>query len=238
MAGEKILIVDDDTEILEMVSLFFNRNGLHTITAESGEQAVETVQIENPDLIILDICLPGLDGIEACQEIRRKTLVPIIFLSSKTTPMDKIMGLTAGGDDYVVKPFSLAELLARAKAHIRRSRLLTIKQNDHQLIQYPGLIINITSHEVEANKVPVKLSDKEFRLLVLLAQNPNRVFSIEDLFYLVWNTDSVGDTRTLIVHMANLRKKIEEDPSNPKYIITVKGSGYKFLHEEKVSDRQ
>lgn len=229
MAGEKILVVDDEAEITELISLYLTKNGFHVVTAETGEQAIELTRTIKPDLIILDILLPGLDGIEVCQELRKDNNVPILFLSCKSEDTDKVLGLTVGGDDYITKPFSPSELLARIKAHLRRNRLLnTAHKQEKSLLTFPGLVIDLDSHVVLVNGAPVILSAKEFQLLALLAQNPNKIFSIEQLFKALWSYQSFGDTRTVMVHISNLRKKIEKDPSNPDYIHTVRGVGYKF----------
>ncbi len=229
MAGEKILVVDDETEISELISLYLTKNGYSVITANTGNTALEFVVAHDPDLIILDIFLPDIDGLELCQEIRKKSDTPIIFLSCKSEETDKILGLTVGGDDYITKPFSPAELVARVKAHLRRNRILNIKNdNKCEVLEYPGLIIDFSSHNVIVNGKTLALSSKEFDLLALLAQNPNVVFSLGQLYDSIWGTDNIGDTRTVMVHISNLRKKIDDDPAHPKFIITINRVGYKF----------
>lgn len=228
MAGETILIVDDDEDIRVVITLYLEKEGYHIISASDGSQAVTSAFTANPDLIILDMMLPELDGIEVCQEIRKKLNTPIIFLSCKGEPLDKSMGLTAGGDDYMSKPFEAVELLARVKAHLRRNRMLQNTNNSNNILKYPGLIIDLMSYSVEVNGQLVILSPKEFQLLALLAQNPNTVFSSEDLFQSIWDAESFGDHRTVMVHISNIRRKIEKNPSNPIYIQTIKGVGYKF----------
>ncbi|MGI6450748.1 MAG: response regulator [Desulfitobacteriia bacterium] len=228
MAGERILIVDDDEDIREVLTLYLQREGYQVIAAEDGRQAVSAALAANPDLIILDMMLPGLDGIEVCQEIRKKLTSPIIFLSCKGEPLDKSMGLMAGGDDYMSKPFEAIELLARVKAHLRRSRMIQASNNAGSILTFPGLSIDLASYSVEANGELILLAPKEFQLLALLAQNPNTVFKSEDLFQAIWGTDCLGDYRTLMVHISNIRKKIEKNPANPVYIQTIKGVGYKF----------
>lgn len=228
MSGEKILVVDDETEIRDLITLYLIKNGFQAITAENGLQAIDLAHTQKPDLIILDILLPGLDGIEVCQILRKNNHVPILFLSCKSQDADKIQGLTVGGDDYITKPFSFGELVARVKSHLRRSHLANpIRTEENSLITYPGLVINLISHEVLVNNCPVDLAAKEFQLLALLTQNPNKIFSIDHLFQLLW--DSHGDCRTVMTHMSNLRKKIEQDPSNPKYVRTIRNVGYKFI---------
>lgn len=228
MAEETILIVDDDEDIREVLTLYLEKEGYNIIAASNGDQAISLALTANPDLIIMDIMLPGLDGIEICQEIRKTLTTPIIFLSCKGEPLDKSIGLIAGGDDYMSKPFEAVELLARVKAHLRRNRILQNEDNSDYILKYPGLTINLMSYSVSINNQPVILSPKEFQLLGLLAKNSNTVFSSEDLFKTIWDADSLGDHRTVMVHISNIRKKIEENPHNPKYIQTIKGAGYKF----------
>lgn len=228
MSGEKILVVDDEDEIRELITLYLIKNGFQVIVAESGQKAIELANTQKPDLIILDIFLPGLNGIEVCQILRKDNQVPILFLSCKSQDSDKIQGLTAGGDDYITKPFSFGELVARVKSHLRRSNLVnSVKEEKQSLITYPGLVIDLTGHVVLVNNSPVELPAKEFQLLALLAQNPNKVFSIDHLFHLLW--DSHGDSRTVMTHISNLRKKIEQDPPSPKYVRTIRNVGYKFI---------
>ncbi len=231
MAGENILVVDDDEDIREIISMYLENEGYHVIQAIDGNQALLYALSANPDLIILDMMIPGLDGIEVCQELRKKISTPIIFLSCKSTPNDKSIGLIAGGDDYMSKPFDAMELLARVKAHLRRNRMLQSSDyvtDQNKLICYPGLTINLDHHLVSVDNHEVILSPKEFQLLVLLAKNPNVVFSNEQLFETLWGSESFGDYRTVMVHISNIRKKIEQDPKNPTFIQTIKGVGYKF----------
>lgn len=228
MAGETILIIDDDQDIQEIISLYLEKDGYHVISAFDGFEGVKFALTTKPDLIILDMMLPGLDGIEACQEMRKELTVPIIFLSCKGDPIDKSIGLTAGGDDYMSKPFEGMELVARVKAHLRRNRMIEKHNKPDNILSYPGLKIDLNSFSVLANEKLINLSPKEFQLLALLAQNPNTVFSSEQLFQALWGTDSFGDHRTIMVHISNIRKKIEKNPAKPLYIKTIKGAGYKF----------
>ncbi len=235
MAGETILVVDDDVDIREIISMYLEKDGYRVYTAADGTQALTEAFSLHPDLIILDLMLPGLDGIEVCQELRRKLAVPILFLSCKATAQDKTIGLLAGGDDYISKPFDSMELLARVKAHLRRNRMLNRRENDETTeapsppsISYPGLTIDLNCHMVKVRGEEVVLSPKEFQILVLLAQNPHKVFSNEELFQQVWETESFGDFRTVLVHISNIRKKIEVEPKNPVWIQTIIGVGYKF----------
>ncbi len=232
MAGETILIVDDDEDIREVISLYLEKQGYQVISAWDGNQAIKCALTDNPDLIILDMMLPGLDGIEVCQELRKNLATPIIFLSCKGAPLDKSMGLTAGGDDYMSKPFDALELMARVKAHLRRNRMLQGSYTSGNILRFPGLTIDLTSYSVIVNEQLVDLSPKEFQLLALLAQKPNTVFSSDDLFQTLWGTESLGDHRTVMVHISNIRKKIEQNPGNPTFIQTVKGIGYKLCVSE------
>ncbi|MDT3700454.1 MAG: response regulator transcription factor [Thermincola sp.] len=229
MSGEKILVVDDDPDISEVINLYLTKNGFEVFSADDGQKAVDTACLLKPDLIILDIQMPKLDGFEVCQEIRKESNVPILFLSCKGEETDKIVGLTIGGDDYITKPFMAGELLARVKSHLRRSRTVgTQKKPETGAITFPGISIDPASHSVLVNGQLVALPAKEFQLLATLAKRPNVIFGIEQLFQSLWGADSLGDNRTVMVHISNLRKKIETDPANPKYIHTVKGVGYKF----------
>jgi len=231
LAGETILVVDDDDDIREIITMYLENEGFQVISAFDGTQALAYANSVNPDLIILDMMLPDLDGIEVCQELRKNQSTPIIFLSCKSTPTDKSIGLIAGGDDYMSKPFDAIELLARVKAHLRRNRILESSNSlntKSQLICYPGLTIDLNRYSVVVNGQNVILSPKEFQLLELLAQNPNTVFSNEQLFKSLWGTDSFGDHRTVMVHISNIRKKLKQDSKNPVFIQTIKGIGYKF----------
>jgi len=228
LVGKKILVVDDDPDILELVETFLAQEGFEVITQSSGNQIVSLVRETNPDLVILDVLLPDVDGMEICKELRRFTQAPIFFLSGKNTEIDKIVGLSIGADDYIGKPFSPRELVARVKAHLRRYASNLEMAHQKPILRFPGLEIDLTTRNVYVNNKLVNLSNKEFALLAQLAKNPRRVFQVEELFELVWGEQSYGDTRTVMVHISNLRKKIEPDPTNPAYIITVRGIGYKF----------
>lgn len=226
MAGEKILVVDDDKEITELISIYLTKEGFQVISSGNGTEVSGLIDAHKPDLIILDRVLPGLDGLDICRELRKKTNIPVLFLSGKNTSIDKIVGLEIGGDDYITKPFDPAELVARVKVHLRRSRLTTAIGD--QILRHPGLEIDLASCTVRVNGFVVTLSAKEFQILSLLARNPNRVFTAEQLFQMIWNDQYTGDTRTVNVHLSTLRKKIDHNPSGPSYIQTVKGLGYKF----------
>lgn len=229
MAREKILIIDDEIEILALIKSFLLEEQFQVSTAENAQSALESITTEPPDLILLDIMLPDIDGIELCLEIRKLSNAPILFISCKSQEMDKVLALSVGGDDYITKPFLPNELVARIKAHLRRSRLLQQTNFTPAVIEYPGIKVNLDTHEVFINNEPVVLSGKEFEILAVLIKNPKRIYSMEQLFQMVWKMDSLeNDSRTIMVYISNLRKKIEIDPSNPQYIVNVRGVGYKF----------
>ncbi|MBW8352022.1 response regulator transcription factor [Bacillus sp. IITD106] len=235
MNKETVLIVDDDDDIRKVLELYLCNAGYRVVEADHGYKVMDIFEQEKPDLIILDVMLPGIDGLEVCQMIRRKSDVPILFLSAKEDDIDKIVGLGVGGDDYISKPFSPSVLIAKVKAHLRRNRLLDKISpssenflNRKPIISYPGLLIDQESYSVKANGREIHLSTKEFQILCLLASHPDRVFSFEQLFQKIWGESSFGDHRTVMVHISNLRKKIEVDPTSQKYITTVRGIGYKF----------
>lgn len=229
MAGETVLVIDDEIDICNLIELYLVKNNINVVTANSGTEALNALSSHKPDLIVLDVLLPDTDGFELCKELRKRTTSPILFLSCKNDDIDKILGLTVGGDDYISKPFSPSVLVARIKAHLRRNQMVSaVSEPSDSTLNFPGLTIDLDSHTVYVNGKPVFLPLKEFSLLVLLAQNPNKVFSLAQLYDTVWGIDNIGDTRTVMVHMSNLRKKIEKNPTKPKYIITIKGVGYKL----------
>ena len=228
---DTVLIVEDDDEITELVSLYLYRHDFEVLTAHDWK-AIDIIQEGSVDLVLLDIMLPGPSGFELCQEIRKYTDIPILFMSAKSAESDKILGLGLGADDYLTKPFSPSELVARVKSQLRRYKGLATKQGQ------PGSLIRIADLEIDEGcflvstpHAKVTLSAKEFQILMLMAQNPDRVFRPEDLFHHIWNSPALGDARTVMVHISNLRKKIELDPSIPKYIVTIRGAGYKFNAE-------
>jgi DNA-binding response OmpR family regulator len=230
MAGELILVVDDEEVVRELVRHCLAKDGFRVIATGDAHSAFELVRTQKPDLIILDILLPGIDGIEVCRKLRKETEVPIIFLSSKRDSSDVILGLGVGGDDYIVKPFVPGEMVARVKAQLRRLKLRDNASvpRETKKLRFPGLEIDLEGHTVLVNGSLVTLAPKEFEILALLATNPNRVFKSEQLLDAVWESKDFADSRTLMVHISRLRKKIEKDPNNPAYILTVRGVGYKF----------
>ena len=234
MEAKSILVVDDEPDITELISMYLTREGFAVHTADNGPDAIKLAAELRPDLVVLDIQLKELDGLEVCRKIRETSDVPIMFVSCKDDDNDIIHGLELGGDDYMTKPFSPRQLVARVHAQLRRRSLQAGRGAEHAptVIAYPGLTIDLTARTVECDGRPVNLSVKEFDLLAYLAQHPNEAFRLDALYQVVWGADSVGDTRTLMVHISNLRKKIECDPANPRFIHTVRGIGYKFHVKE------
>ena len=227
MSQKKILIVDDEVVMREYVSQCLTNEGFIVLKAGDSESAFELVRSHRPDLIILDIILPGLDGIEFCRELRKDNNVPIIFLTSKNDFSDIILGMGIGGDDYITKPFNTGEMIARVKANLRRSQMGNkdegfCKQED--IFRYSGLEVNLAECNASVEGSPVNLTAKEFTILSIFCRSPNRVFRVSNLLDLA----DVSDERTMMVHISRLRKKIEKDPAKPVFIITVRGIGYKF----------
>ena len=222
----KILIVDDDENICELLNLYLKKDGFDTSTAYNGRQAVELAEKYNPDLILLDIMLPELDGWQVCREIRKKSEVPIIMLTAKGETFDKILGLELGADDYVTKPFDTKEVVARIKAVLRRSTE-NEKAEKQEEVRYDKLIINLTNYELVVDGKSVDTPPKELELIYHLASNPNRVYTRDQLLDEVWGFDYYGDSRTVDVHVKRLREKLE-DVSDKWCLKTVWGVGYKF----------
>lgn len=228
MAGAKILVVDDEPFIVELVKFNLESAGYEVITASDGHEALKLIEKDHPALIILDIMLPGIDGMEICRALRfkRETRdIPVILLTAKTGEIDKVLGLEMGADDYITKPFSPRELVARVRAVLRRTDK---KARSEELIKAGPVVIDVDRHEVFVDGEKKDFTPKEFELLKLLASNPGKVFSREYLLENVWGYDYLGDTRTVDVHIRHLRQKIEKNSEDPKYIKTVRGVGYKF----------
>ncbi len=225
---QKVLIVDDDDNIAELISLYFTKECFNTMITGDGESALKAFESFKPDLILLDLMLPGIDGYQVCRELRSKSTVPIIMLSAKGEVFDKVLGLELGADDYVEKPFDSKELIARAKAVLRRSRPLpdTSSAKDTKVVDYPDLTINLTNYSVLYFGKPVDMPPKELELLYFLASSPNQVFTREQLLDHIWGYEYIGDTRTVDVHIKRLREKIKDHES--WRLSTVWGIGYKF----------
>lgn len=233
--GKVILAVDDEEHILELLVYNLESNGFTVLTADSGEEGLEVLKKESVDLVLLDIMLPGIDGMEMLKRIRKNpdtAELPVIMLTAKSEEINKVLGLEVGADDYISKPFGIYELVARVKAVLRRSeRSKTVPAaaaDMDEIITIDKIVINNTTHEVTVNGKTVELALKEFELLYVLAKHRTRVFSREVLLDKIWGYEYAGETRTVDVHIRNLRKKIEEDDNKPKYIKTVRGVGYKF----------
>ena len=222
---QRILIVDDDENIAELISLYLTKECFDTKIVFNGEDALSTFETYEPNLILLDLMLPGIDGYQVCREIRAKSGVPIIMLSAKGEIFDKVLGLELGADDYMVKPFEPKELLGRVKAVLRRSD--TKESNAEKEIVFPNLTINLSNYELKINGNIVDVPPKELELLYFLASNPNRVFTREQLLEEVWGFDYFGDSRTVDVHIKRLREKLEGVEANWQ-LKTVWGVGYKF----------
>ncbi|EJQ49119.1 MULTISPECIES: response regulator transcription factor [Bacillus cereus group] len=223
-----ILLVEDDISIQEMVETYLVKEGFQVTIASDGEEGVNAFLKGSFDLIILDIMMPKLDGLEVVRIIREKSAVPILMMSAKDTDVDKAIGLGLGADDYICKPFSMIELAARVKAAIRRSTKYSAVELKDETIQIGDLIIDPINFTVEKKGRQLKLTLKEFEILKLFVKNQNRVFTKAQIYTLVWNEEYYGDDNVINVHMRRLREKIETDPSNPEYIKTLWGIGYKL----------
>lgn len=225
MASKKILIVDDDVNICELLRLYLTKEGFETIVANDGEAALQIALNGSPDLVLLDIMLPKLDGWQVCRAIRKESAVPIIMTTAKGETFDKILGLELGADDYVTKPFDAKEVVARVKAVLRRAA--PDKENEIKEVRFDNLVINLTNYELIVNGVAVDTPPKELELVYHLASNPNRVYTRDQLLDEVWGFDYYGDSRTVDVHVKRLREKLE-GVSNEWSLKTVWGVGYKF----------
>ena len=224
MPGKKVLVVDDDTKTVELVKLYLNRDGYRVLTAYDGLDALRLARERQPDLIVLDLMLPGMDGLEVCRTLRDETDVPIIMLTARTTDQDKLTGLDLGADDYVTKPFSPKELAARVRAVLRR---LPGERGPDE-IKHGKITLDFLKQEASVSGKQLNLTPVEFKLLGVLVKEPGRVFSRAQLIEKALGVDYQGFDRTIDVHILNLRRKIETDANHPKYIKTVYGIGYKF----------
>ena len=234
MAGERILVVEDETNIVNLVRAYLEREGFVVETAADGRVALQQARATRPRLIVLDLMLPGIDGLEVCRRLRQESDVYILMLTAKSEEADRIVGLELGADDYLTKPFSPRELVARVKAVLRRSRDAdgALPAGEGGVIDAPPLCIDLGRRQVTKDGVSVDLTALEFDLLRVLAARPGIVFSRAQLLQRVWGYDFLGDERVVDVHIGLLRKKIEEDPSEPVLIKTVRSVGYKFEGKE------
>ncbi|MBP2239536.1 DNA-binding response OmpR family regulator [Cytobacillus eiseniae] len=230
MNRETVLIAEDEEDIRNIMTLYLKRE-YNVLSFANGEEALAGIRETKPDIVLLDILLPGMNGYKICEQLRAEKIhIPVLFLSAKREQSDKIRGLELGADDYMTKPFDPGELMARVKALLRRSKKqMELKENRINLIKHGDLVIDTNRYVVTISGEPIRLSTKEMQLLILLATNPQRIYSTEQLYDLIWGEDNYGDLKTVSVHISTLRKKIEKNPSKPMYIITLRGFGYKFL---------
>jgi len=227
MFGGTILLVDDEKEIIDLLEIYLKNEGYTLLKAGNGAEALRLLTIHDVDLIILDVMMPEMDGIQACMKIREEKRMPIIMLSAKTQEIDKITGLSIGADDYVTKPFSPLEMIARVKSQLRRYRQLNVSRanNDNEIV-IDELVINVATHKVSVDQNEVRLTPREFAILEVLARNRGIVLSMEQIYEEVWNDPFLESNNTLMVHIRKIREKIEKDPSNPQIIKTIWGIGY------------
>ncbi|MCE2462989.1 MAG: response regulator transcription factor [Dehalococcoidia bacterium] len=228
LTEQTILIVEDEENLLEALRYNLEHEGYRVVTATDGGKGLEAARETDPSLIILDIMLPTLDGFDICRLVRRTSDVPILMLTAKAEEVDKVVGLEIGADDYVVKPFSMRELLARVRAMLRRPRHSRGEASDTEVIRAGSLELDQTSHAVRLKGQHLDLKPREFDLLALLMANKGRAYTRHQILDRVWGQDYIGDTRTVDVHVRWLREKIEPDPGSPKMIVTIRGVGYKF----------
>ena len=226
MADAKILVVDDDRKIVELITLYLKKDGYHVLAAYDGQQAIELARRKQPDLIVLDLMLPQVDGTDVCRILRAESKVPIIMLTGRSTDDDKLEGLDLGADDYVTKPFNPRELLARIRAVLRRT--VGEEESGPSKVRFGDMVMDFIRHELRAGEQVVNLTPTEFRLLETLVKESGRAFSRLELLEQVFGYDYEGFERTVDVHVMNLRKKIEPEPSHPRYVVTVPGVGYRF----------
>ncbi|HZK01892.1 MAG TPA: winged helix-turn-helix domain-containing protein [Anaerovoracaceae bacterium] len=229
MESKKILIIEDEKSIADIIRFNLVKEGFDIDIAYDGKTGLEKAQSIKPDLILLDVMLPIVDGFTVCKKIRESNTVPIVMLTAKEEEVDKVLGLELGADDYITKPFGMRELIARIKANIRRTDLMSSYQDAPANVQeFGNLSIDMNRYEVRKDEVPLELTLREFELLKYLAERENRVFSREQLLEEVWGYEYYGDIRTVDVTVRRLREKLEDDSSNPKYIMTKRGIGYYF----------
>lgn len=233
---KKILIIEDEQDIARIIKDYINKNGYEATITTNGKEALYLIDLLKPDFVILDIMLPDVDGIDLCRQIRENNNVPILILSARGSDTDKVLGLGFGADDYMTKPFSLSELLARIKSNLRRVESMIgpkSKQNEHEdIVNFGEFTIDKKGYKVTRDGIEIPLSAKELELLFFLSKHRNQVFSKSQLLDAVWGYTTYGDESTITVYVRRIREKLEVDPSNPKYIKTVWGIGYKFSFDE------
>jgi two-component system alkaline phosphatase synthesis response regulator PhoP len=223
----RIVVVDDERTLLATLRFNLEREGHEVFTAADGEDAHQLIEKARPDLLLLDLLLPGMHGFELCRIVRKKSQIPIMILTARTEEVDRVVGLELGADDYLTKPFSMPELIARVNALLRRSRN-TNKGNEERVIVIGPLAVDLLSREAYKNERPLDLRPKEFELLATFARHPGQTLSREQLLAAIWKYEGFGSTRTVDVHVGRLRSKIEDNPNRPAAIITVRGIGYRF----------
>lgn len=230
MAEQLILIVDDEKPIVDILKFNLQKEGFETIEAYDGQTGLTLALEKNPDLILLDVMLPEMDGFTVCREVRQKSQVPIILLTAREEEVDKVLGLELGADDYITKPYSVRELLARIKANLRRTKKAQVMNNPEQsgMITYGRLSIDTERFEVKKDGEPVEITVREFELLKFLASQPDKIFSREKLLEKVWKYEYYGDLRTVDVTVRRLREKLEDNPGEPDFVVTKRGIGYYF----------
>jgi DNA-binding response OmpR family regulator len=229
----RILIVEDDPAVRDVVEHALSREGMETETASDGEEALQSLRAAGPfDLVVLDVMLPGMDGISVCQELRNgdspSTEAPVVMLTARDDETSVVVGLEVGADDYITKPFSHRELVSRVRATLRRRRIDARALSEQKRLEFPGLVIDLTRRQVIAQGRPVELTAAQFNIITLLASHPGRIYSRGQIMATVWGTDFSGDSRAADMQIRNIREKIEPDPKNPRYVLTVRGMGYKF----------
>ena len=229
MSNELVLVVDDEKTLVKALAFNLEKEGFRVETAYDGKEALEKVFELKPDIVVLDLMLPEVDGFEVCRRIRKKLEIPIIMLTARSEDIDKVLGLELGADDYLTKPFNSRELVARIKAILRRS--IVRDEESKKVIQIGKLQVDLLQHRARLGDQEISLTSKEFALLSFLVANAGNVYSREQLLEQVWGYDYYGDVRTVDVHIRHLREKIERDPGNPELIITVWGTGYKFRED-------
>jgi DNA-binding response OmpR family regulator len=224
----RILIVDDDPGILDVVSYALKNEGYEADTVESGEKALDALGRDSYDLLILDLMMPGTSGLEVCRKLRKDNRIPILMLTAKDAELDRVLGLEIGADDYVTKPFSVPELVSRVRAMLRRRDF--DREEGEGIVRSVGVVrVDLARHQVTVDGEPVQLTPSEFKLCALLAQEPERVFTRRQIMEYLWDSPYVGDQHACEVHVSNLRRKLEHDPSKPQRILTVRGVGYKLV---------
>jgi len=226
--NKKILIIDDEKPIVDILKFNLRKDGYSTVEAYDGEEGFDMALSENPDLILLDVMLPKMDGFSVCKKLREKIATPILMLTAKEEEVDKVLGLELGADDYITKPFSVRELMARIRANLRRNMPENVASTPSDVLMKNGLEIDCSRYEVRKNKKVIDLTLREFELLKFLATQPGQIFTREQLLEKVWGYEYYGDVRTVDVTVRRLREKVEEDPSEPLYVLTKRGVGYYF----------